>query len=268
MTTAALAPFFNVSVSHGFFGDRPVPELDWVPTAGTRRLLARAGCAFAPTRGGIGVFFDSQRRDLLASCLADARERFRLRFRWAWRGLPLDSISAATPRQTDRVLFFSSRRAVAEPDSGCWRLHREHEAGAADWRPVPARGVRPQPVVSLRLQPADMPVDGAAPKEFRIRFAARATVWKYFFVGNWPAAQVQVVDPAQEAEFTAAVPETLADGRTAVTVRSTTPIALQQRPVQRFRLMRRDDDGNEHVLVASLPAASALASGPISEIYV
>lgn len=280
-------PLLSVSVSHGFYGGA-WPGLQWRPTPQTQRLLARAGCVAGPSRCGLALYFDGTRRNLLASCLADTRQPLTLVYRLRCPGLPLEAVTEGVDRRADRVLFLSDRQAVLQPD-GVSRLHEGEAVGPGQWVPTDApqvqdlleaadRLVRPAPIVQLSLGPQDLPVDDeeSPGKRFAIRFAARATYWKYFFVGDWPVQEMQVVDVAQQAQFEPPMNETLADGRAAVTVRSAQAIALQQQPQQHFQLRRRER-GEELVLIERLPAAAAgaLASGTVdgepvavSEIYV
>lgn len=280
-------PLLSVSVSHDFFGGA-WPGLQWRPTPQTQRLLARAACVAGPSRDGLALYFDSSRRDLLASCLADVREPMTLVYRLRWTGLPIEAITGGVDRQANRVLFLSSEAALAQAD-GVRRLHAGDAVGPGEWKDTDApqvqalleaadRVVRPAPIVQLSLGSQDMPSgqEDSLGKRFAIRFAARATYWKYFFVGDWPAQDMRVVDVAEQAQFGPPATETLADGRAAVTVRSAQAIALQQRPQQHFQLRRRER-GEELVLIERLPAAAAGAlasetvdglSAAVSEIYV
>lgn len=280
-------PLLSVSVSHGFFGGA-WPGLQWRPTPHTQRLLARAGCVAGPSRNGLALYFDGARRGLLASCLADTRQPMTLVYRLRCAGMPLDAITEGAERRADRVLFLSNAVAVPQAD-GASRLHEGETVAAGQWVDTGTpqvrdlleagdRAVRPAPIVQLSLGSQDMPADDedSPGKRFAIRFAARATYWKYFFVGDWPVQDIHVVDVAQQAQFCPPATETLADGRAAVTVRSAQAIALQQRPQQHFQLRRRER-GEELVLIERLPAAAAgaLASetvegqpASVSEIYV
>jgi hypothetical protein len=284
---AGYLPLFGIALTHGFHGDGPWPHLEWRPQGGTARLLARAGCVAGPSRDGLAVFFDGERRRLLASCLADTREPMDLCWQLHAPGLPLAAITAGAPTQYGPVLYLSNAAAVQEQDTGSWRLHAGDTVGAADWLApddpqlaglVDARSIAPRaPLVRLRLAPEDLPAEGAAGRQFRIRFAARATVWKYFFVGgDWPVDGLEVVDLERQARFEPPRPEQLSDGRAALTVRSADPIVLQRQPTQRFQLLRRED-GRESVVIARLPAAAAGSlmrdakggsAALVSEIYV
>lgn len=290
---AGFLPFFSVATEHGYFADGHCPVLEWQPAPATARLLERAGCRTARSRGGLAVYADEARLPVLRSFLRDERDPFRLTYRLLSHDNQFESYTGGAPSEPDRVLFLTSAAAVADEagdDTGTWRLHPDPEVGAAQYLPrtderIAAvlapheRLMRPAPVVQLAFGPADAPGQQPAPaqqqgKRFRIRFAARATLWKYFLFGPWSASAVEVVDLARQVAFGAPGPESLPDGRAAVTVRSTGPIVLQQRPTQRFQLRSREEGQDAAVLIDRLPFASPGSLGgseggvPVSEIYV
>jgi hypothetical protein len=291
---AGFVPFFSVAVEHGYFADGHCPVLEWQPTPATARLLERAGCRTARSRGGLAVYADEARLPALRAFLRDERDPFCLTYRLLSHDSQFESYTRGIPSASDRVLFLTSAAAVAADtgdDAGLWRLHPDAEVGAAQYLPhsdervaavlAPVeRLMRPAPVVQLAFGPGDAPglepVDARQQqgKRFCIRFAARATLWKYFLFGPWSASGVEVVDLARQVAFGAPGPESLPDGRAAVTVRSTGPIVLQQRPTQRFQLRSREEGQDAAVLIDRLPFASPGSLGgseggvPVSEIYV
>lgn len=278
---ASFQPFFTVRVSHGFYA-AGWPGLRWQATLGTSRLLGRAGCVTGPARESLEVYFDASRRATLQACLADAREPFVLSWRLKPTEWPADTITQGVPPGAAQVLLLSNASSNAGAQ-GTWPLHGGGEAGPGDWVQAselhePLTGgdaLRPPIVLQLRLGPEHL---AAAPLRFTARLAARATVWKYFFVGRWQPEGLAVVDPERQAVFGEPRTETLADGRAALTVQSAAAIPLQQRPTRRFQL-RRTEDGHDTVLIERLPAAAAGAlafefdtaggpAGTVSEIYV
>lgn len=284
---AGLVPFFSVTVEHGYFCDGHGPAIEWQPTPAAAWLLERAGCLTACSRGTLSVYADASRLPALRSCLRDRRDPFRLMYRLRVRDSLFESYTAGLPVERDRVLFLSSE-AAADDGAGGRRLHPEPEVGPAQYLPftddrlaavlaLSERLLRPAPVVQLRFGIGDAPAQDASPpgpgRQFRIRFGARATLWKYFLFGPWDASAIEVVDLAQRATFDAPRAERLPDGRAALTVRSAEPIALQQRPLQRFQLRSREE-GQDAVLIDRLPLAAPERSGPgeggvaVSEIYV
>jgi len=97
----------------------------------------------------------------------------------------------------------------------------------------------------------------AAPLDNTVLVPVRWTFWKYLLVGDWGQA-LSVVDAAGAVAFGAPEPETLPDGTLVTVVRSTMPLALQERPGHRFQL-RRGLGSDTRVLMARLPQASPAA---------
>lgn len=285
---AGFVPFFSVEVEHGYFADGHCPTLRWQPTPAAASLLERAGCRAAPSRGGLSVYADESRLPALRSFLQDERAPFCLTYRLLPHDSQFESYTGGAPAERDRVLFLSNASGMAG-DAGAIALHPDPEVGPAQYLPytderlaavlgLHERMMRPSPIVQLTLGPGDLPVSGASVpqpgKRFRIRFAARATLWKYFLFGPWSASAVEVVDLSRQVAFGAPGPESLPDGRAAVTVRSTDPIVLQQRPTQQFQLRSREEGQDAAVLIERLPFAAPGGTGgseggvPVSEIYV
>lgn len=284
--TPGFLPFFSVMPEHGYFADGRCPAVEWQPAQASASLLRRVGCHTVAAPGPLAVYADESRLDALRSCLQDTREPFCLTYRLKWRDPAFDNFTGGVPVEMGRVLFLSSAASVREDDTGMWRMHPGAAVAPEQYLPLddehlegllgPSdRLLRPAPIVQLHFGPQDLPVPSAAPpagKRFRIRFAARATLWKYFLFGAWPASSIEVVDLASQVQFGAAQPESLPNGRVAITVRSTSLIALQHQPTQRFQLRSREDEGL--VLIERLPAAAPGRTGaavedmPVSEIYV
>jgi hypothetical protein len=276
-------PFFSIAIEHGYFAGGPLPSAEWEPTRETTLLMRQSGCRVAGHGATLAVFAEEARLRALQSCL---RQPFVLTWRLRISDPAFDGYTGGQPAERDRVLFLSSTGAVEEAPGKSWRLHAGAEVDAAQFLKFDDPKVkalltqrekllRPAPIVQLVFGPDDAPVPGAVPpgkgKHFRLRFAARATLWKYFLFGPWEAAGIEVVDAAREAQFAGAKAARLPDGRTTLTVRSVAPIALQQRPTQRFSLRSRDDGQD---LIERLPFASPGSFGaseeglPVSEIYV
>jgi hypothetical protein len=85
---------------------------------------------------------------------------------------------------------------------------------------------------------------------------ARATRWKYLLPADWAEQTPQVVDIDKLIGFDPPQAEALADGRSALTTRSRSDIALHRRPRQRFQLLAQTPAADK-VLVKRLPVASA-----------
>lgn len=116
-----------------------------------------------------------------------------------------------------------------------------------------------------------LPLDIADPPAWTLGLLARATLWKYLLIGDWIDAEAsgaradhlpRVVDTGDAPiGFEPARPETLADGRTALAIRSAEPIPLQRRAGRRFQLRAQGRGGEERVLIRQLPVAHARSFG-------
>ena len=90
---------------------------------------------------------------------------------------------------------------------------------------------------------------------FKLRMQSRSTIWKYLLIGDWRDRTLSIIDQRGEVAFTEPAQERLPDGQSALVVHSTSPIALRERPPQRFQL--RDLTGTtERVLISRLPGAA------------
>jgi len=111
-----------------------------------------------------------------------------------------------------------------------------------------------------------------------LRLAARKTQWKYLFIGLWHNENMRIVDSNSDEpiEFTPGCTETLANGQSAIAIRSTTTLDLTQQSRRHFEL-RQFVDGIDKIMVKRLPVANHIhfnrevrdgVATLISEIYV
>ena len=284
-------PLFSLEVEHAYFPEGVCRALSWVPAAASLHRLGHAGCLLRVTDRGLLVLFDAGRADVLALQAGEADDPLRLHFLARVADPAFANYTAAPVGSSQSLLVLDSRRAVHDPDTGRWRLHAGASADTADLRPldspeaaealsVPERRAPPHFAVSVDVRPQDV-AEAAAGRDrrFYARLEARATVWKYCFMGELAEALddgLRVVDLDQSLQFGAATGERLPDGRSVLAVRSVAPIALQERSPQRFQL-RSGGNGTDKVLIKRLPVASprqlsreTLGGVPtlVSEIYV
>lgn len=281
-------PLFRVDVGHAYFTDGACRPVELQPSAASAERLAHCGCLLRPLPGGLAVSYDSDSLDALQLQAAQPDEPFCVDL-LARSADPLfaNYTDAPPPDGSGGVMLFDSGGAVAEgPDQ--WRLHAQPSVAPADRVPLDApvlaqmltpwqRRMPPRFAVRIRIRPGDLQDLPAQGRRYVLRFQARATVWKYYLVGDWAQDELNVVDLGREAEFEPAQPDRLADGRAALAVRSRARIALQERPAQRFQLRGRNGGGTERVLIKRLPVAGARQLSvetirgvptPVSEIFV
>jgi hypothetical protein len=283
---AAYQPLFSIEAEHAYFEDAACRGLELRPTPASAALLANTGCLLRPLRHGVAVAYDRDAADAVRLQIRDAHTPLCLDFLGGTQDARF-ALYTELPGPAATLLMFHSDAAVREDDSGRWRLHAQTHVSPADQVPLdepPAselltrreRLVPPRFAVRVRVSEHDL--DHAEPggKRYLLRFQPRATVWKYYVVGDWAQDEIHIVDLQRETSFDAAVPEPLPDGRTALAVRSLTRIPLQERPAHRFQLRGRSGS-TERVLVKRLPVAGSSPWSvetirgeptPVSEIYV
>ena len=282
MQIGPFLPLFDFEVQHTFFADgRCANALKFVLTPKSVVLLQRSGFLARANDSGVAVLVDSLRLETLSLIAQDTEEPFSL----TWLVYAADPLFG---NYTEELVYppvglpvFDSDNAVADGATGRWRLQREEYVSAADARAldddavvqaVLGQHVPPLFVVILRLGAGASP----EPKRYVVRFATRAAVWKYWLIGDWRDSEPQVVDPDGQASFLQAQDATLPDGRPALTIRSTAPIAIFRRSPFRFQLRGRAGSG-ERLLMKRLPVAGtaqlmreprAQGGSLVSEIYV
>jgi hypothetical protein len=155
---------------------------------------------------------------------------------------------------------------VRNEGDASFRLHAGETVSHVDVRPLTwplvsqslgttsPNGARLMPPLALLRVP--LALVPPAPLIYTVRFAPRATVWKYCLHGDWPEPQLQVVDLASGVEFGDPEPDRLDNGAPLLAIRSRAPIALAQRSERRFQLRSRQRGGDK-VLVKRLPVAAA-----------
>lgn len=248
-----------LSVAHTFYAPQPVPGLRWRPTATTARALERARLRLAPTADGFALMAEAAALPVLHARVHEGPQPFDLVFtaRSGDTGFAAatDGLAALGLLDTDHA---------AAPDAQGWRALATDRAA-----PLPAdlldpgdRAAPPPLVLRLRV-PQAAAADGphawaaaALGRRWRLPLAARAPRWKYLLPAEWAVQRPRIVDLAGEVPFDEPVPEPLADGRIALGACSRAPIALRQRPPQRFQLQALAPAADK-VLVRRLPAGSA-----------
>src|SRR3569833_733180 len=262
-------PLFDLEVRQTFFPDeRCAKALRYMLTSASATLLRRSGLLARAREDGVALYADGSRLEALKLILQDTEEPFRL----TWLAYAADPLfvnyTDGLVHPPEGIPMFDSEGAIAESQTGRWRLQRATYVSVADARPLEdeailgalsgkSQQVPPLFVVTLGLGPDAAPEKWPpAPKRYVLRFAARAAVWKYWLIGDWPASQPQIVDPDARASFLEPQETTLPDGRPALTIRSAEPIEILRRSPFRFQLRGRTGN-NERVLVKRLPVAGA-----------
>ena len=266
---ARYRPLFSIAVEHQFFADTLCRGLRLEPYRQSAMLMEKGACVWRPQIGGVAVYADVSRLELLRSWFAQATPAMSLGFQ-AFAEDPLfDGYTGGFRRDAESILSFSSGNAVAEEGGTRLRLHAaecvsDADLVAAPHAELPAGASRwpaaPKFAVWIQFDPDAIDTTSRAGdaegKHYYLRFAARETLWQYNVFGDFSPEQVSVVDLADKNQFAALGPRNFANGRAGQRLRSRAPIALRERSAQRFQL-RLQDHGSERVIVKRLPVASA-----------
>jgi hypothetical protein len=251
-------PLLRVGFAHGFFADGRCPGLRFVPAGDTAWWLRATDAIERHTGSALVLYGPAQALKLLPNAVL------------AWQ---VHATDEAFPTSTDNpaqwpgeLLWLDAGEAVRDEGDAPLRVHAGETVSQADVRPLTwplvsqslgtpsSNGARLMPPLALlRVPLALLP---PAPLVYTVRFAPRATVWKYCLHGDWPEPQLQVVDLASGVEFDEPAPDRLDNGAPLLAIRSRAPIALAQRSERRFQLRSRQRGGDK-VLVKRLPVAAA-----------
>ena len=170
----------------------------------------------------------------------------------------------------DFILYFDNR-GVKKDKTGRMRLHDKEYVSGADFEELDSprvddilnkkdRLTRPVFIahISITAKESRLLQDRtkAAFKNYYVKFNARQTFWKYYLLGNMERGKLYVTDLNKENEFVSAGRESLPDSRTALIMRSTSPIPLREKFDCRFQL-RQEGKAGEKVIIKRLPFASA-----------
>jgi hypothetical protein len=243
-------PFASVDVRHDYFADGRARHLLFQPHAETRAFLRR-----------FDMLLRADGHSLTIS-VAEAQ----LAGIWSERmddGKPPEPPKPAEPPKP-RVFRFD----VRSTDTAC-----AYYTGAVDapsqaqddgalpvpLQTVPANAAAPWATLALPLNAAGHDDFAAWTSSlgtaYRLCMQSRSTIWKYLLTGDWRGRALSVVDQRGEVTFTAPAPERLPNGQSALAVHSNAPIALRERPPQRFQLRDVTDDP-ERILISRLPGAT------------
>ena len=235
---AAYAPLFGISAEHAFYADGLCRGLHFAPSADTAAWLQRVDAVCRDTGSGLVVLAAAQRARAAPPRLCWSLRCEDPRFAAVTEGLP------AT--RDELLVFHGSKDQVA--DGQAWPLRWP----TASEQLSPAQRKRP-PLALLHL-PA--PSSDGPFITYRIRFAARAPIWKYCLVGPWSSDPLEVVAGTGEPGFAEPVKEQLDNGQPMLAVRSLAGIELRERSDKRFQLRARTPAA-DRVLVKRLPVAGA-----------
>lgn len=229
--------FASVDVRHDYFADGSARHLAFRPHADTAVFLHRFAMILRTDGCSMTISVAESQLPGIWSERMDEGEPRTLRF-------DVHSIDAACAYYTDAV----SPSLQMEADG----------ARSAPLLPVPSAPSAPLATVALPLDSGSSDFSqwsAALGTSYRLRMHSRSTIWKYLLTGDWRERALSIIDQRGEVTFSTPAWERLPDGQSALALWSTSPIALRERPPQRFQLRDVTNDP-ERVLIPRLPGAS------------
>jgi hypothetical protein len=230
-------PFAAVDALHGYFADGCARHLQFSPREETAAFLRRFDM---PVRA-------DGRRLTLGICESQLA------------GIWSERLDEGEPRMLRFDVRSADPGAVYYTDA----VTASSQAQNDDARPVPLE--ESTPTAAAPLATVALPLDPSGSGDYAtwvaalgtsycLRLRSRRTIWKYLLTGDWRQRKLSIVDQRGEVIFTPPMVERLPNGQDAWVARSTLPIALQERPQQRFQL-RDITDSPERILISRLPGA-------------
>ncbi len=286
-------PLLSITVDHAFFAADKGSHFRLLPTARTSKLIDKFGLIVRASPNGVDLFCQqSERDDLLAGVGLD--DDMGLTFRGFANDAQFSTFTELGRRVMDETVYLDAAHARPGPD-GRRCLHDGEFVTETcllkNDSPVIAemlgRNFDPvKPIFFANIQFCDLvtvlqetPPGVPAAPTYYLRFAARLSVWKYYFLNDVGSKDIAIVDLDGRMRFsrrgTTALP---GQQREAVTFVSDQAIAMQKTYTQRFQLREQGEMG-ERILVKRLPNASVSAIGRemfegsavavlVSEIYI
>lgn len=256
-------PLFTVSVEHLYFSDGLWKELNFVPVPETLRVLDANGALVKQTGHGIGVFYDAFRGEGLQLNGSDAGDMLHLGFKVYARDRTFANYTAPAVHREHAVLGFDNLDQTGSIVSESASLGRGEFASEEDFIDLAAlvsggmldeqdRKLPPDFVVSIYLAPGwksdDVP-------DYRIRFDARRSFWKYHLLGNMNRDASYIVDLDNRIEFESCGEAALPGDRMSRVFRSRERVPVLEKSNYRFQL-REPGQGGGKILIKRLPVAS------------
>jgi hypothetical protein len=229
--------FATIDVRHDYFADGSARHLVFRPHADTTAFLRRFGMLLRADGCSLSLSVDEAQLP----------------------GIWSERLQEGTPR----TLCFDIHSADAECAYYTGAVNTLPEAQDDGTQPAPLLPVPSTPMAPWAT--VALPLNGTASDDFmtwtaalgtpyQLRMQSRSTIWKYLLIGEWRGRTLSIIDQRGEMTFTAPAPERLPNGQAALAVHSNLPIALRERPPQRFQL-RDVTDAPERVLIPRLPGA-------------
>jgi len=261
-------PLLSATVEHRYFGGCALAQLDFVPTPACSTAMRNNNLLFRAFDDGFNVYCDSSDIVELRRPTNTDEKSLMLEFKAFPRDPRFVQYTSPSVPDQNAILYLDSWRA-AKDGQGRFRLH-PGDAVSADFfedrrSPLIQAAVGPgdaarRPFFILNLSvndavtPAHDEPEVPQPVAYYLNFAAQASYWKYYFLGDIANRDLFIADLGGAIEFTRLGMADVANGK-ALAFLSADSIPMQYIPSQRFQL-RENGAMGEKVLIKRLPNAS------------
>ena len=262
-------PLFTVSVDHMYFSDGLWKGLNFVPCAGTLKVINGSSMVLKQTKNGIGVYFDEDKSEVLRLYAEDTEGALRFSFKVYAKDRMFANYTEPPSRKHNTILCFGNRDANEDAESGKISLSKDDFASEKDLQDmdtliaedilcVKDKRMSPDFVVNIFAKPTSNGDWNA--QDFGIKFNTRQSFWKYHLLGNMNRNNSFIVDLDNRFEFEFCGEVMLQGDKPAKVFRSKELIPVLERSNYRFQL-REPGQGSGKVLIKRLPVASESSLG-------
>lgn len=282
---------FKITVRHVFFSTNSGPCFEFVPTSRTGHIIKNADLLFRAEADRFMVAYDLDAAEALRLFILGDNNNLDFKFNVYARDPYFANYTDVSSDPSGSIPCFNNRLKVTETAAGRHLEMIDHvvageSSGLDDISHRASLARKPAFRVTIGVSGQWLDAvpgqDRAEQGEYVIRFAARKTYWKYYLLGAFAEKaahgdkQIRIIDQRGDIQFHAAGLQTPFTGTAAAVFYSNEPIALRERPDNRFQL-RQQVSGGEKVLVKRLANASAVnlyrevvngKEAYVSEIYV
>jgi hypothetical protein len=283
-------PLFSIFVEHSFFTIGLCNVLVFRPSSSTVSLVKSVGLMLRYLPNGIRVFYDQDMKHVLKMFLEDNQNRLSLVFKVKSRDRYFQNYTDSTGNNHEHIAYLSNENHKKD-QTGRVCLHKGEYVNGDLYIPMNSsllEGVfdrsenvsPPLFVIRINVQSwlngeSDIANIGYE-QQFFFRLRERKTFWKYYILGHSTSEELHITDLDRRVEFEALGEKLLPHNEWVKIFRSTTAIALSDRPMHRFQL-HENTLGVGRVVVKRLPAASGEqicleevngTNAIVSEIYV
>ncbi len=265
---------FQIKVTHTYFVEKLLKNLTFEPSIKTLAILRNAHLHMKLGLGGVHLFFNTDRMDVLKSMALNADEPLILAFKVHVQEPYFLNYTTPSFSKQNAILFFNNANKAIR-DTYTLQLHKKQFVSSSDFISLNSEDLQSllslhewktktnsflsSFLVGIYLTKEDLDKIELHPERsgvlYEIHYQARKTYWTYYLLRHFSQPNMSIVDLDQKVSFQAQGTSSLPGGRKALVFRSNQPIALQEKSSCRFQLREEKESGHK-VLIKRLPVAA------------